>query len=167
MRVHRRRGIANGVVLVLVILVIAIPVSTYAIYFNKPITTAPTQTETSSTSSTTTATNTTDLIANFETGATCGFGLTYGAPGGEGCFVTIINNGTTTATTTGSCSLTYKGTTSPGTFAYTGNIVPGQSLEKITCGEYEGQPAGQGTLVMGVINLTGDATITFNATAKA
>jgi hypothetical protein len=166
LRVHRRRGIANGVVLVLVILVVAIPVSTYAIYFNKPITTPPTQTETSSTTSST-ATNTTDLIADFETGATCGFGLTYGAPGGEGCFVTIINNGTTTATTTGACSLTYNGTTSPGTFAYTGNIIPGGSLQKITCGEYEGQPAGKGTLVTGIINLTGGGTITFNATAKA
>lgn len=170
LRVDKREGIANGVVLVLVILVIAIPTSTYYFYFSKPITTAPTQTETgSSTSSTSSTTQASGPAPGFVTGAaTCGFGLTYGSPGGEGCFVFVLNNGTLTETPTGTCNLSYGGNTYPGTFSYADPLGPGQGTGKVTCGSSgEDPPAGSGTAVGGQVFLTNGQYVVYNGTANS
>lgn len=172
MRVHSRRGIANGVVLVLVILVVAIPVSTYFAYFNKPITTAPTATETTSSSLGSNGTSTTAASGpalGFVTGnAVCGFGLTYGSPGGEGCFVFVLNNGTSTLTAAGTCNLTYGGSTYPGTFSYADQLGPNQSTGKITCGSAsEDPPAGAGTKISGQVFFTNGQYVGYNGTAAS
>ncbi|MDA4136667.1 MAG: hypothetical protein OK449_06700 [Thaumarchaeota archaeon] len=169
MRVHSRRGIANGVVLVLVILVVAIPTSTYYFYFSKPITTAPTATETTSSSNGTSTTAETGPALGFVTGsAICGFGLTYGSPGGEGCFVFVLNNGTSTLTAAGTCNLTYGGSTYPGTFSYADQLGPGQSTGKITCGSAsEDPPAGAGTKISGQVFFTNGQYVGYNGTAAS
>jgi hypothetical protein len=171
LRVHSRRGIANGVVLVLVILVVAIPTSTYFLYFNKPITTAPTATETTSSSgsSGTSTTAASGPALGFVTGnAVCGFGLTYGSPGGEGCFVFVLNNGTSTLTATGTCNLTFGGSTYPGTFSYADQLGPGQSTGKITCGSAsEDPPAGAGTKISGQVFFTNGQYVGYNGTAAS
>ena len=169
MRVHRRVGIANGVVLLLVILVVAIPTTTYYAYFSRPITVAPTATETSSTGSggATSTTQASGPAPGFVTGAaTCGFGLTYGSPGGEGCFVYVLNNGTATFTFAGTCNLSYGGSTYPGTFSYADALAPGAGTGKITCGSSsEDPPAGAGTAVSGQVFLTNGQYVEYNGTA--
>ena len=173
MRVDSKRGIANGVVLILVILVVAVPSATYYAYFSKPITTAPTATETTSSSSCaggcTSTTAQTGPAAGFVTGpATCGFGLTYGSPGGEGCFVFALNNGTLTLTAAGTCNLTFGGTTYPGTFAFADQLGPQQSTGKITCGSSgESPPAGAGTKISGQVFFTNGQYVEFNGTATS
>ena len=169
LRLQRRNGIANGVVLVLVILVIAIPTSTYYVYFSKPITQAPTATETSSTSAAANTTKATGPAAGFVTGAaTCGFGLTYGSPGGEGCFVYMVNNSTETQTPTGTCNLQYGGNTYPGTYSFADPLPPGQGTGKITCGSSsEDPPAGANAQVGGQIFLTNGQYVIYNGTATS
>jgi cyclophilin family peptidyl-prolyl cis-trans isomerase len=104
-----------------------------------------------------------DLVTG---GVSCGFGLTYGSTAGEGCFVTMLNDGTNTVTLTGTCSLTYLGNTYPGTFSYADPLGHGQSTGKVTCGEsQEGPPAGAGAIVTGLIFLTNGQYAKFNGTA--
>lgn len=177
MRLNRNLGIANGVVLILVILVIAVPSTVYLAYFNKPITTATvTSTNTSSgssgTSGTTTTTTTTSAAGpeqGFVTGGiSCGFGLTFGSPGGEGCIIYMLNNSTSTETPTGQCNLTFGGNTYAGTFSYADAMSPGTSTGKVTCGSSaESPPAGAGTVVSGEIFLSNGAYVPYNSTAKS
>ena len=168
MRVESRFGITNGVALIVVIVIIVLPVSGYYYYFNKPITTAPNQ-QSSSVSSTNSGGSVTSSgpAPGFVTGGvSCGFGLTYGSPGGEGCFVTMLNSGNSTLTAAGTCNLTYGGSTYPGTFSYADALGPGQSTGKVTCGEsQEGPPAGAGTQVTGVVFLTNGQYAGYNGTA--
>lgn len=173
MRFSWKRGIANGVVLILVILVIAIPSGVYLAYFNKPITTATvtstTTTSSSGPSGTTTTTSSTGPEQGFVTGGlSCGFGLTFGSPGGEGCIVYMLNNSTSTYTPTGHCSLTFGGNTYPGTFSYADAMPPGTSTGKVTCGSTsESPPAGAGAAVSGEIFLTNGNYVPFNGTATS
>jgi hypothetical protein len=167
LRVSRRIGITNGVALLIVILIIALPVTGYFFYFNKPITQTPAGQNTSSTTSVlqSIAGPALGFVAG---GVTCGFGLTYGSPGGEGCFVYVQNGGNSTATAAGTCNLTYGGTTYPGTFSYADPLGPGQSTGKVTCGSSsEGPPAGAGTAVGGVVFLTDGQYVVYNGTATS
>jgi len=159
-------GITNGVALVIVIVIIALPVSAYYVYFNKPITTAPSQ-QTSSTSSTSSQVILTGPAPGFVTGGvTCGFGLTYGSPGGEGCFVYMNNSGNSTLTAAGTCNLAFGGNTYNGTFSYADPLGPNQSTGKVTCGSaQESPPAGAGTLVTGEVFLTNGQYAEYNGTA--
>jgi hypothetical protein len=166
LRVESRKGITNGIAMILVIVVVALPAAGYYYYFNHPITTAPNQ-QGSSTSSTTVVASSAGPAQGFVAGGvTCGYGLTYGSPGGEGCFVTMFNGGNSTATAAGTCNLTYGGNTYPGTFSYADPLGPGQSTGKVTCGEsQEGPPAGAGTHVTGQIFLTDTQYVAYNGTA--
>jgi hypothetical protein len=166
LRTESRSGITNGVALIVVIVVIALPVSGYYYYFNRPITTAPNQ-QGSSTSTTTVVASSVGPAPGFITGGvSCGFGLTYGSPGGEGCFVTMFNGGNSTATAAGTCNLTYGGKTYPGTFSYADQLGPNQGTGKVTCGSsQEGPPAGAGTKVTGEIFLTDSQYVAYNGTA--
>jgi hypothetical protein len=167
LRAESRLGITNGVALVIVIAIIAVPVAGYYYYFNKPITTAPSQ-ETSTTSSgQTTTSQLSGPAPGFVTGGVqCGFGLTYGSPGGEGCFVTMLNSGNTTLSAAGTCQLTFGGNTYPGTFSYADPLGPGMSTGKVTCGSsQESPPAGAGTLVTGEVFLTNGQYAAYNGTA--
>jgi hypothetical protein len=166
-------------VLILVILVVAVPSAVYYTYFNQPITKAPTATETSSTSSstggsgTTTTTTTTTQAASAAPGfiassPSCGFGLTYGSPGGEGCFVYVLNNSNSTLTLSGTCSLTFGGSTYGGTFSDADPLPPGQSSGKVTCGTTnESPPAGKGTVVTGQVFFTSGQYVDYNGTASS
>jgi hypothetical protein len=167
LRVESRSGITNGVALIIVIVIVALPVSGYYFLYSKPITTAPNQQSSSSTSSTVSQVSSAGPAPGFVTGGvSCGFGLTYGSPGGEGCFVTMLNSGNSTNTAAGTCNLTYGGNTYPGTFSYADPLGPGQSTGKVTCGEsQEGPPAGPGTTVNGLIFLTNGQYAGFNGTA--
>ncbi len=167
MRVSRRIGITNGVALVIVILIVAVPVTGYAYFFNKPITSAPASQSTSSTSSVqqSVAGPAPGFVAG---GVTCGFGLTYGSPGGEGCFIYVQNGGNSTATAAGTCNLTYGGTTYSGTFSYADALGPNQSTGKVTCGSsQEGPPAGAGAPVSGEVFLTNGQYVVYNGTATS
>jgi len=151
--------------LVIVILIIVLPVSVYYFYFSRPITVAPYQQ--SSSSSSTQTVQSTGVAAGYVTGGVqCGFGLTYGSPGGEGCIVYMNNGGNSTLTATGTCNLTYGGTSYPGTFSYADPLGPSQSTGKVTCGSsQEGPPAGAGTLVSGQIFFTNGQFAAYNGTA--
>ncbi len=165
MQFAERRGVVtNGMALIVVIVVIAVPVTGYFVYFNNPITTAPAG---QSTSSTSVQQSIAGLAPDFVAGGvTCGFGLTYGSPGGEGCFIYMQNAGNSTATAAGTCNLTFGGTTYPGTFSYADQLGPGQSTGKVTCGSSsESPPAGADTSVGGVIFLTDGQYVVYNGTA--
>jgi hypothetical protein len=167
LRVESRVGITNGLALLIVILIIAVPASGYYFFFNKPITTAPASQSTSSTTSVvqSVAGPAPGFVAG---GVTCGFGLTYGSPGGEGCFVYVQNGGNSTETATGTCNLTYGGTTYPGTFSYADQLDPGKSTGKVTCGSSsEGPPAGAGTAVGGLVFFTNGLYVIYNGTATS
>lgn len=167
MRYSSRVGITNGVALLIVIIIVAVPVTGYYFYFNKPITTTPASQSTSSSSVASSQTTLSGPAPGFKTGGvSCGYGLTYGSPGGEGCIVYMDNAGNSTATAAGTCNLTYSGTTYAGTFSFSSQLAPNQSTGKVTCGEsQEGPPAGSGTLVTGEIFLTDGQYVQYNGTA--
>jgi hypothetical protein len=164
LRVESRVGITNGFALLIVIVIVVVPVSGYYFFFNGPIT----KTIIQSTSSTTSVVQSVagpapGFVAG---GVSCGFGLTYGSPGGEGCFIYVLNGGNSTATAAGTCNLTYGGTTYPWTFSFADQLGPNQSTGKVTCGSSsEGQPAGAGTAVGGVVFLTNGQYVIYNGTA--
>jgi hypothetical protein len=166
LRRQTRPGITNGVALIIVILVVALPSTAYYLYFNKPLTVQP---STSSTSTGPTQTAQTGPAPGVVTGGvSCGYGLTYGSPGGEGCFVFMLNDGNSTLTPTGTCTLTYAGVTYQGTFAYADPMAHGVSTGKVTCGESkEGPPAEAGTHVSGQVLFTNGQYADFNGTATS
>ena len=162
--------------LIFVLLVIIVPSSVYYFYFNRPITTAPSQSTTSSSTGTGTGTGTGTATSTTSSGGpaagfvvggvACGFGLLYGSPGGEGCFIYMLNNGTATLTPTGTCTLIYGGQTQQGTFSYSDQMAPQASTGKVTCGSSsEDSPAGVGAVVSGQIFFTNGQYVDYNGTS--
>ena len=84
----------------------------------------------------------------------------------EQCNILLTNSGNANTATTGSCSITFGGTTHAGTIASGGTITAGSTLAGVTCTNTAGGAATAGSQITGSVILTNGGNALFSASAS-